>query len=189
MSRYVYRMDADVPPRAVASGGGNVIRLAGLGMIPGPGIMRQACPAYGCNGPAPVHFMPYDPIITLPNYAGAPVSAAGNGATAQVPQPPPSSGGLLTVPNVVPLPVSPQPAPTVAAPTELSLTQPGTTLDASGASTTVASTGLTAWMTDIENWFGASTTIGGTSIPNIGIAAALGLAAMMFMGNRGGRRR
>jgi hypothetical protein len=56
------------------------------------------------------------------------------------------------------------------------LTQPGTTLDSSGASITTAS--------GIGTWLGESTLI--TGIPNWGIAAAAVFAAMTMFGK--GRR-
>jgi len=68
-------------------------------------------------------------------------------------------------------PVSPAPAPTVAAPTPLSLSQPGTTLDSSGASSNISTSGIMAW-------FGESTVISG--IPNWGLVAAA--AALLMFG-------
>jgi hypothetical protein len=60
--------------------------------------------------------------------------------------------------------------------TDPQLTQPGTTLDSSGASITTAS--------GIGTWLGESTLI--TGIPNWGIAAAAVFAAMTMFGK--GRR-
>ena len=186
MNRYVYHAPWEVPPRALASGDQNVVGMGAMAMIPSPAgdvspILRaRACPAWGCSGPS------YDPVIRLPRYFGPP-TYAGPGPTASVPQPPPTSGGTLLVPDPGVLPISPQPSPTVGAPTSLTLQQPGTTLTSSGSSTTVAPTGISAVLTDFENWLMQSTTLVGYSVPNWGIAVAAVVGAYMFMGKRGRR--
>jgi hypothetical protein len=193
---YVYHADSEPAPRATASGAQNIV---GLGYVlnaryptgfsprefdggdypmrlpwqqqPGPGrlppgspgsvVPVRVCPAWGCNPPGSTF-----------NYPGA---------TATVPQPPPSSGGSQIVPLTSPLPLSPAPSPTVAVSpnqTAPQLTQPGSVLDSSGASITTAS--------GIGMWLAQSNLISG--IPNWGIAAGGLFLAMMLFGGKSGRR-
>ena len=170
MNRYVYHAPSEISPRANASGGQNVVRMGALEMAPmavtaprnwygGPSypiaidqrvsVSDRVCPAWGCAGP--------------PLWFGA-----------RVPQPPPSSGTSLLISNTGTLPVSPQPSPTVSAPTPLALTDPGQTL--------AQQTG-TPW--DLKTWLGESTLISG--FPNWGIAAAGAAALFMFFGGKGRR--
>jgi hypothetical protein len=197
IDRYVYHPAWEPNPHPYASAGENIVGLGYImenpivrGLLPNEGLstgyigykapppIHPVCPAWGCSPPPqpvrdcppgamcmpawPVHWNPYP------------------GPTNLVPQPPPPTGPIsLTTQGQNP-PVSPAPAPTVAVPTSQTapqLTQPGTTLDSSGASITTAS--------GIGSWLGESTLI--TGIPNWGIAAAGVFAAMMLFG-KGGRR-
>jgi len=184
--RYVYHADWEPEPHPYGAGGENII---GLGLVvPGSGAAivdgaipvrgvpirspivdvnpPQACPAWGCGRPPalpPMYF----------NYPGA---------TSVVPQPPPPSGpaSLTTTPIASP-PVSPQPSPTVAVSpdqTAPQLTAPGTVLDSSGASVSVAG--------GIGTWLAQSSLISG--FPNWGIAAAAVAALVLFSGGKSGRR-
>jgi hypothetical protein len=169
MNRYVYHAPVEPHARANASGSQNVIRL-GATPVPMP---EQPCPAWGCDGP-PRFWL--DPPTRRPVGRPAyPIFWFGPGATATTPQPPPSTGNTLSVPDSGLTPVSPQPSPTVSASTDLSLTQPGSSL--------AQQTG-TPW--DLGTWLGESTLI--TGFPNWGVAAAGAVAAYLLLGGKGGRR-
>jgi hypothetical protein len=190
IDRYVYHPAWEPNPHPYASAGENIVGLGYImenpivrGLLPNriappPPPYHPACPAWGCSGPP-------QPVTDCPPNAmcmpARPVQwNPYPGPTNLVPQPPPPTGPIsLTTQGQNP-PVSPAPAPTVAVPTSQTapqLTQPGTTLDSSGASITTAS--------GIGSWLGESTLING--IPNWGIAAAGVFAAMMLFG-KGGRR-
>lgn len=196
---YVYHAPVEPSPRATASGGQNVVSTMGAlmdnpivrGLLPRAGTVNpvpvkpvgypvsypdrfppKVCPAWGCDGPpgvTPTYILRGGGIYPYP------------GATSTVPQPPPSAGGSQVVPLTQPLPLSPAPSPTVAVSSDQTapqLTQPGTTLDASGSSIPTAG--------GIGTWLAQSTLIKG--IPNWGLAAAGVFAAMMMFGGKAGRR-
>lgn len=152
----VYRSPGAPLPRPVS----NPWNIVGLGAA--YVTTRGACPAWGCEGPARHIFY-------------------SSGATATVLQPPPSTGGNLVVYASGGTPGSPQPSPSVAVPTTQtapSLTQPGTTLDSTGASTTVAPF-------DLMTWLGESTLF--SSFTNWEVAGAGLLAAWLLFRGRGRR--
>lgn len=204
---YVYHAPVEPSPRALASGDQNVIEAPhSLGalidnpivrgiLVPRPGLVSvrpvglpvravdgnpaPICPAWGCGAPSGGVLPTY--VLRTPSIYPYP------GATATVPQPPPSAGGSQIVPLTQPLPLSPAPSPTVAVSSDQTapqLTQPGTPLDSSGATISTVS--------GIGGWLAQSTLISG--IPNWGIAAAGVFAAMMLFGgnmsraSHGGRR-
>lgn len=189
MSRYVYRTSDDIVPRATANAGHSTVRLGALALPAYPiypfrptygGPSAPVCPAWGC-GPAPIRVVDGTPSVPL---SPSPVYLnPWFGATSRVPQPPPmnSSPGSATVANPLAQPLAPAPSPTVAVPasqTAPSLTQPGTTLDSSGASTTVAPSGISAWLSE-------QTLISGFANWEIAGAAAV---ALFFMTRGRGRR-
>lgn len=146
----------------------------GPNRLPPGSVPTSVCPAWGCDGPpgggvTPLYVLRGGGIYPYP------------GATATTPQPPPSAGGSQVVPVTHGLPVSPAPSPTVAVSpdqTAPQLTQPGSTLDSSGASITTAG--------GIGTWLAQSNLISG--IPNWGIAAAGVVALLMAFGGKSGRR-
>lgn len=182
MGRNLYRAPGDGPVRPVASGHQNLVRLGAI-MPTYAGIYEPypirtisrsapACPAWGC-GPAPIRVVDGSPLTPINPWFGA---------TSTVVQPPPSTPQpSASVSNPLAQPLSPAPAPTVAvsdAQTAPSLTQPGTTLDSSGNSATVAPTGIAAWLSE-------STVISG--FPNWGILG-VAAAALWMMSGKAGRR-
>jgi len=178
MNRYVYRSSAEPEPRATASGEQNVISLGAVAPESGVLATMRECPAWGCEGPAPITRWGSSPPASFPLLSLLPRALPlqnSPGATSTVTQPPPSSGGSQIVSETEPSTISPAPAPVVATPTSLSLSQPGTTLDSSGASTTVASP-------SIMDWFTEQTLING--IPNWGLLAAAVGAFFLMKGKR-----
>jgi hypothetical protein len=169
--RYVYRSPDETMPRAITNGGQNVVTL-GAAMVSSP---VEVCPAWGCGGPPRAIIFERPPV---PAPVAYPIAYPWlPGATALVPQPPAGSGGTLLVPNPGSLPLSPQPSPVVGAPTSISLTDPGTTLDSTGASVTTSF--------DLMAWLGESTLF--TGFTNWEVAGA-GLLAAWFLFFRGKRR-
>jgi hypothetical protein len=189
-----YRGPAELEPRATADGQYNRVSLGRLGAVPanmgpiepiygGPRFlgppMPRMCPAWGCGGPPWQHFIA----------PGIP------GTTSIVDQPPPLPPGSAPIVsgvcgpgqyrdaagncttdwhNPYSLYLPNPPAPTVAAPTPLSLAQPGTTLDSTGASTTVAT----------GSWFTDPTQELISGVPNWGLVAAAGALFLMMRGRR-----
>lgn len=137
---------------------------------PGPGRLPPGLvPSPPGGGVTPVYVLRGGGIYPYP------------GATATTPQPPPSAGGSQVVPVTQGLPVSPAPSPTVAVSpdqTAPQLTQPGSTLDSSGASIATSS--------GIGTWLAQSNLISG--VPNWGIAAGAVVVALMMFGGKAGRR-
>lgn len=194
MIRYVYRTSDDIVPRATANAGHSTVRLGAMALPAYPiypfrptygGPSAPVCPAWGC-GPAPIRVVD-GPANVNPgwDYANGPTSSPVNpwfGSTSTIPQPPPATPQpSASVTNPLAQPLAPQPSPTVAVPasqTAPSLTQPGTTLDSSGASTTVAPSGISAWLSE-------QTLISGFA--NWEVAGA-GLVALFFMMRGKGRR-
>lgn len=182
MNRYVYYTPNDVVPRATANAGYSTVRLGALSLPAYPsyplrptygGPSAPACPAWGC-GPAPIRVVDgaAPTIIVNPWF----------GSTSTIAQPPPATPQpSASVSNPLAQPLAPQPSPTVAvsaSQTAPSLTQPGTTLDSSGASTTVAPSGISAWLSE-------QTLVSGFANWEIAGAAAV---ALFFMMRGKGRR-
>lgn len=177
--RYVYRAPVEPEPRATASGTQNIVHL-GAAILPTGINTPGPCPAWGCDGPEPI--VVSGGIFRFPPVAIAPLRIL-PGATSLVPQPPPVGGpvGGPIVPGGGTLALSPAPSPTVAVPssqTAPQLTQPGTLLDASGASPSAIS--------GFGTWLGESTLI--STFPNWAVLGVGALAAWMLLGSGKGRR-
>lgn len=179
----VYRGPAELEPRATADGQYNRVSLGRLGvpmpldaqMAP-PGYGRRMCPAWGCGAPPWRIFPGSGSTSVVDQYPPLPPGSAPTVSGPCAPGQYQDAAGNCTSDwhNPYSLYLPNPPSPTVGAPTPLQLTQPGTILDSTGASTTVAST---SWFTDPTQEI-----ISG--IPNWGIAAAAGALVLMMMRKR-----
>jgi hypothetical protein len=173
--RHIYRAPGEVRPRATASGGENVIRLGAISPTLAYPVRSSApaCPAWECGA------TPTEVVDGPAYYWPRPIF----GATSLVSQPPPSTGVSTLVPSPTPPSLAPTPSPTVAvapAQTAPSLSQPGLTLDSSGASTTT-----TPAVTDVGTWLSEQTLVSGFANWEV-TGAALLVGLFLFRGR--GRR-
>jgi hypothetical protein len=203
LSDHVYRSPGEMRPRPNASGGVNTVRShqtmrsAGYAIAPGNyrslgaldyGLaMRGPLLTNGGGGSMiPVRYL--GPPVARPPLAvaiGPAMAPPQNGATATVAQPPPP-GYPVSSPSVpvysVP-PISPAPAPTVAA-------SPSDFVPSQGQTVPGITPGTTpSVISAIQAWLNSSSVI--TGVSNWWIAAGIGAALLMFSGQAsgGGRKR